>query len=133
MIVHVLALWRVVLHDCLLILKEHILDSTHLRPGRRRGPFAVARGHADVLPTPAIAGDAEKRSSADVNLESTVTSVAGSAVDPVPKIPISVFVQGMQVFYSAFLISRNSRDGVAASWPAYFPAYSSKISPHTVW
>lgn len=58
-----------------------------------------------MLPTPAIAGDAEKRSSADINLESAVTSVSGSAVDTVPKIPISVFVQGVQVFHSAPPIS----------------------------
>ena len=93
MVVHILTLWRVVLYNNFLVLEEHVLDLAHFSPGGRCRPFAVAGGHADVLPTPAIAGDAEKRSSADVNLESSVTSVAGSAVDTVPKIPVSIFVQ----------------------------------------
>lgn len=105
MVVHILTLGRVVLYNSFLVLKEHVLDLAHFSPGRRRGPFAVAGGHADVLPTPAIAGDAEKRSSADINLESTVTGVSGSSVDTVPKIPVSVFVQGVQVFHFASPIS----------------------------
>lgn len=103
--VHILAAGWVELYNSFLVLKEHVLDLAHFSPGGRCRPFAVAGGHADVLPTPAIAGDAEKRSSADVNLESTVTSVAGSAVDTVPKILVSVFVQAVQVFHSASPIS----------------------------
>lgn len=95
MAVHILTFGRVVLHNRLLVLEEYALDLAHLRPGGWRCPFAVAGGHADVLPTPAVAGDAEKRSSADINLESTVTSVARSSVDTVPKVLVTVFVQAV--------------------------------------
>lgn len=93
MVVHILAAGRMELNNSFLVLKEHVLDLAHFSPGGRRGPFSVAGGHADVLPATSIAGDAEKRSSADVNLESSVTSVSGSSVDTVPKIPVSIFVQ----------------------------------------
>lgn len=105
MVVHILTLWRVVLYNNFLVLEEHVLDLAHFSPGGRCRPFAVAGRHANVFPATAVAGDAEKRFSADVNLESAVTSVAGSAVYPKSKIPVAVFVQGVQIFHSASPIS----------------------------
>ena len=78
MVVHVLSLWRVVLHDRFLRPEEQVLDGAHLLPGGADLPLLVAGRHAHMVPTAVVAGNTEKRSTRHKNLE-----------DPVPAIPLN--------------------------------------------
>lgn len=60
MLVHIVLFGRVVLHHALVLAEEHILDRTHLVPGRTALPLAVTGTNADVLPASTVTGNTEK-------------------------------------------------------------------------
>jgi len=62
MIVHILALARMVLNDNIFTIPKELLDVTHFRPFGRVHVFAVIDVDADMFPAGAVAHDAKELS-----------------------------------------------------------------------